>query len=87
MELDATDRNILRIFSLYKTLTALCLWYELGEDSAAMRRLSNEELLNRLGSLEAEGFLERLTDPATVRNDPALMIFRIKAGVNVRMEP
>jgi DNA-binding Lrp family transcriptional regulator len=86
MELDKTDRNILRIFSLHKTLTALCLWYELGEDPAVVRRLSNEELLNRLESLEARGLLDRLTDPVTVRNDPALMIFRIKAGVNVGMQ-
>jgi len=76
--LDQIDRSILRILSYYEKLTALQLWYELGEDDTVKKRLTEEEILGRLESLTAGGFLERLTDPNTVSNRPALLIFRIK---------
>jgi DNA-binding Lrp family transcriptional regulator len=57
--LDTVDQNLLRILSVYEQLTLLQLWYELGEDDAVKERVSEEEVRNRLESLETRGHVEK----------------------------
>jgi DNA-binding response OmpR family regulator len=57
--LDKIDQELLRILSLYGELTALQLWFEVGEDDAVKERVSEEEVRNRLESLKARGHVEK----------------------------
>ena len=57
---DKIDQSLLKILSSYEHLTTLELWWEMGEAGAAAK-ISKEEVLSRLESLEALGFVERLT--------------------------
>ena len=54
------DRSILQILSLYEHLNLLELWFEIGEAST-LEPITKEEVLNRLHSLMAKGFVERVT--------------------------
>jgi len=57
--LTEVDRNILDIISLYGGLEFLDLWYEIGEaDALKEHRMTKKELLIRLKSLEAQGYVE-----------------------------
>jgi DNA-binding Lrp family transcriptional regulator len=58
--LDSIDRSILRILSAYKQLTPSQIWYRFDEDDAVKIRVTEEEVLNRLESLRACGFVERV---------------------------
>jgi DNA-binding Lrp family transcriptional regulator len=58
--LDATDRGILEILSLYEHLNLLELWFEIGE-AGTLEPVSKEEVLSKLHSLMAKGFVERVT--------------------------
>jgi len=57
--LDAIDRNILRILSLYEHLGLLELWFEMGE-ADTHESISKGEILSRLESLMAQGVVERI---------------------------
>jgi hypothetical protein len=46
--LDSRDRDILHVLSLYEGLDWLQLWYELGESSNQVERVTQEEVLDRL---------------------------------------
>ena len=59
--LDEMDQTILRILSDYEGLTPLELWYEIGEDDGVKGKATEEEILSRLESLEAKGFVEAVT--------------------------
>jgi len=56
--LDPIDRDILRVLSLYEELDVMQLWYELGESERSVERMTQEELLERLKFLGAEGFVK-----------------------------
>jgi len=58
--LDATDRGILEILSLYEHLNLLELCFEIGE-AGTLEQVSKEEVLSRLHSLMAKGFVECVT--------------------------
>jgi hypothetical protein len=58
--LDQVDQSLLEILSGYECLTVLQLWWEMGEAEAAAK-ISKEEVLSRLETLETLGFVERLT--------------------------
>jgi len=75
--LDAIDQSILRILSVYEQLTPLQLWYEFGEDDTVKERVTEGEILSRLESLTARGFVERLTSEG-VDGNSAAAIYRIK---------
>lgn len=75
--LDSTDQNILRILSAYLHLTPLQLWYEIGEDDGIKERLREEEILDKLESLRAKGFVERVT-VAKSSSDTRLLHYRVK---------
>ena len=77
--LDAIDQTILRILSAYEQLTAVELWYEFGEDDTVKERVTEGEILSRLESLTARGFVERLTSEG-VDGNSAAAIYRIKTG-------
>ena len=77
--LDAIDQSILRILSVYEHLTPLQLWYEFGEDDTGKERVTEGEILSRLESLAARGFVERLTSEG-VDGNSAATIYRIKTG-------
>lgn len=63
--LDTTDREILRVLSLYVGLDALQLWYELGESDGRGDRITREEILERLEVLGSKGFVEKVIEPTT----------------------
>lgn len=63
--LDTTDREILRVLSLYAGLDALQLWYELGESDGRVDRITREEILERLEVLGSKGFVEKVIEPGT----------------------
>ena len=77
--LDTIDQSILRILSAYGQMAPLELWYELGENDAVKERVTEGEILSRLESLTARGFVERVTSPG-VDGDPAAAIYRVKTG-------
>ena len=77
--LDAIDQTILRILSAYEQLTALDLWFELGENHTVKERVTEGEILSRLESLAARGFAERLTREG-VDGNAATAIYRVKTG-------
>ena len=77
--LDAIDQTILRILSAYEQLTALDLWFELGENHTVKERVTEGEILSRLESLTARGFVERLTSEG-VDGNAATAIYRVKTG-------
>jgi len=56
---DEMDRSILRILSAHDCLAPLQLWCELGEHDALKEKMTEEEILRRLESLTARGFVER----------------------------
>lgn len=58
--LDSIDQSILRILSAYKQLTPSQIWYRFDEDDALKVRVSEEEISERLESLRASGFVERV---------------------------
>ncbi len=75
--LDSVDQSILRILSAYDQLTALQLWYELGEDDAEEETVSEGEILSRLESLRKKGLVERITE-AGVDSGSAPLMYRVK---------
>jgi hypothetical protein len=60
--LDPIDRGILRILSLYRRLSPLELWYELGEDDSIRERVTELEIRGRLDSLKARGLVEPVAE-------------------------
>jgi DNA-binding Lrp family transcriptional regulator len=60
--LDPIGQGILHILSRYESLDFLELWYEIGEDDGLKGQVSKEALLNRLESLMARGFVERIRE-------------------------
>lgn len=58
--MDAIDRGILNILSLYENLSFLELWFEIGE-TGGLGPVTKGEVLSRLQSLMAQGFLEGIT--------------------------
>jgi len=58
--LDAIDRNILKILSLYEHLNLQELYFEIGE-AGTLESVSKGKVLNRLQSLMTQGFVERIT--------------------------
>jgi hypothetical protein len=61
--LDAIDRTILRVLSLYKDLDLLQLWYELGESDESVEHMTQEDILERLKLLKSQGFVEPIKEP------------------------
>jgi len=59
--LDDIDRTIWRILSVYESLDLLQVWYELGECDPPVERITEEEVLSRLQSLEAMGLVQCIT--------------------------
>ena len=57
--LDVIDRNILKFLALYEHLDLLELWFEMGE-ADTHESISKGEILSRLESLVAKGFVERI---------------------------
>lgn len=57
-KMNSIDEKILKVLSLYDHLTPLQLWYELGEDDLVEEKLTEGEILDRLESLRARGFVE-----------------------------
>ncbi len=55
--LDDLDQSILHILSLYENLNLLKLWYEIGE-LGTFGPVRKEEILERLNSLMAKGFVK-----------------------------
>jgi DNA-binding Lrp family transcriptional regulator len=62
VQVDAIDRNILRILCLYEHLSLLQLWYELGEGNPMKKRLTKEEISSRLESLKVQGVVKRIIE-------------------------
>ncbi len=60
--LDAVDRTILRVLSLYEDLDLLQLWYELGESDKSVEHMTREDILERLKSLKSQGFVEPIKE-------------------------
>jgi excisionase family DNA binding protein len=79
---DAIDQNILRILSLYERLPPLQLWYELGEDDIPKRPVTQKEIENRLKTLVARGFVERVRG-AGVSGDLASPAYRLRTSDDV----
>ncbi len=61
--LDTVDQDILRILSLYESLDAVELWYEIGEDDTTAESFTKEEIVSRLESLSREGFVKCIEEP------------------------
>lgn len=80
--LDEIDRSILRILSGYEQLTALQLWYELGEDDVVKERVTEEEVSSRLDSLMKKGFVETVKEEG-VDGDSGYIGYRIKMSTDV----
>jgi hypothetical protein len=57
--LDAINREILRVLSLYEQLSLLELWFEIGE-ARVLGPVTKEQVSGRLESLKAQGFVERI---------------------------
>jgi len=57
--LDAINREILRILSLYKQLSLSDLWFEIGE-AGVLKQIPKGQVSNRLESLMAQGVVERV---------------------------
>jgi len=76
---DRMDQNILRILSTYRKLTALELWYEFGEDDWVKQKTTEGEILSRLESLTAKGFVERVTETGADGGSVRL-IFPVRTG-------
>jgi excisionase family DNA binding protein len=74
--LSSVDQNILRILSLYEHLTLLQLWYEMGEDDALGRRLTEKETERRLQVLTMRGFVENIGD-----SDSAIPKYRLRTAM------
>lgn len=79
VNMDEMEQSILRILSNYERLTPLQLWYELAEDDAMKRRLTEKEIISRLESLRAKGFVERITG-MEVFGDSRLSIYRVRTN-------
>jgi len=77
--MDAIDRSILRILSGYEQLTALELWFELGENHTVKERMTEGEVLSRLESLREKGFVERVTRPG-VDADSSVPLYRVETS-------
>lgn len=60
--LDAIDRTILQILSLYEDLDLLQLWFELGETDKLVERMTQEDILERLNLLKSQGFVEPIKE-------------------------
>lgn len=80
--LDEIDQSILRILSAYGQLTALQVWYELGEDDTVKEAVAEGEIRSRLESLMEKGFVERTTDPRADR-DSAPLIYRVRGSDDI----
>jgi len=57
--LEAINREILRILSLYEQLSLSELWFEIGE-AGFLERMTKEQVSRRLESLMAKGFVKRV---------------------------
>jgi hypothetical protein len=57
--LDAINREILRILSLYEQLSLSDLWFEIGE-AGVLKQMPQGQVSSRLESLMAQGFVERI---------------------------
>jgi len=79
---DAIDQDILRILSLYEHLTALQVWYELGEEGIIKGGVTGEEITNRLEHLVARGLVERI-ERTGVGGSLASQIYRLKTADDV----
>ena len=75
--LDPIGQGILHILSRYESLDFLELWYEIGEDDGLKGQVSKEALLNRLESLAARGYVERVVSQGT-KSGSAPLIYRIR---------
>jgi DNA-binding Lrp family transcriptional regulator len=65
--LDAIDRGILQILSLYQDLSLSELWFEIGE-ADFLEPVTRQEVLNRIESLTTRGLVERITlEPGDIR--------------------
>ncbi|NIQ37893.1 MAG: hypothetical protein GTN81_04795 [Proteobacteria bacterium] len=74
---DQIDKDILRILSTYEQLTALELWYEVGEDDRVKLNVTEKEIKKRLESLKTRGFVERVKKKAA-QNEAAYLGYRLK---------
>ncbi len=57
--LEAINREILRILSLYEQLSLSELWFEIGE-AGFLERMAKEQVSSRLESLMAKGIVKRV---------------------------
>lgn len=78
--LDITDREILRVLSLYEGLDTLQLWYELGESDGRVDRITREEISERLESLGSRGFVGKVIEPETSSDS---VRYRVLADLDV----
>jgi len=74
--LDMTDQAFVRTLSAFKHLTALDLWYELGEDDAVNEGMSEAEVEAGLESLRKRGFVEKVRK-ARLDRDSDLPVYRV----------
>jgi DNA-binding Lrp family transcriptional regulator len=74
---DQIDKNILRILSTYEQLTALELWYEVGEDDSVKVNVTEQEIKRRLESLKTRGFVERIKKKGA-QDEAAYLGYRVK---------
>lgn len=79
--LDTTDRNILRVLSLYADLGPLELWYELGESDGPLGHITREELSDRLESLRSRGLVERITRSSEIDLGSESWAYRLKKNL------
>ena len=69
------------ILSAFEQLTALDLWYELGEDGAVNEGMSEAKMEARLGSLRKRGFVQKVRK-ARFDHDSDLAVYRVMGGID-----
>jgi excisionase family DNA binding protein len=82
--LHVIDWDILRILSLYKGLTPLQIWYEVGDAEVIKTGVTQKELKDRLESLVARGLVERIGKTSAGGDLPS-HIYRLKTSDAVSM--
>ena len=80
--LDMIDQAFVRILSAFEQLTALDLWYELGEDDAVNEGMSEAEVGAGLESLRKRGFVEKVRK-ARFDHDSYPAVYRVTGGIDV----
>ena len=78
---DTVDQAIVRVLSLYDHLTPLQVWFEMGESDLIKVRLTEAEVVDRLESLRAGGFVETIAR-VQAGGHPTYLDYRVTSGVS-----